>query len=173
MFSLSTSVAVCNYFIPSTLGVVLFSVSMGFLLSLDLSQVHTLCRRPNTTFRNHVLHREVSQLSPPSSFGWTLGSRELLLHLILLLVAMAEGGLLHHFTGPVQSLLQAPISYLLLAIFCVCWAIREIQEAYVFGGIFLNPFYPRGMSNVQTFKQKSKGLYIAAAFRRILLYLGK
>ncbi|KAF6732931.1 hypothetical protein FQA47_024149 [Oryzias melastigma] len=91
---------------------------MGFLLSLDLSQVHTLCRRPNTTFRNHVLHREVSQLSPPSSFGWTLGSRELLLHLILLLVAMAEGGLLHHFTGPVQSLLQAPISYLLLAIFC-------------------------------------------------------
>ncbi|XP_004082598.1 pecanex-like protein 4 isoform X1 [Oryzias latipes] len=171
MFSLSTSVAVCNYFIPSTLGVVLFSVSMGFLLSLDLSQVHTLCRRPNTTFRNHVLHRDVSQLLTPSSFGWALGGRELLLHLILLLVAMAEGGLLHHFTGPAQSLLQAPISYLLLVLFCVCWAVREIQEVYVFGGVFLNPFYPRGITNVQTFKQKSKGLYIAAAFRRILLYL--
>uniref|UniRef100_A0A8D2ZIF6 Pecanex-like protein n=1 Tax=Scophthalmus maximus TaxID=52904 RepID=A0A8D2ZIF6_SCOMX len=154
MFGVSAGVAVCNYFIPSTLGVVLFSISMGFLLSLDLSQVATLCRGPGAAFGDRGFHRGGS----------------------LLLVAMAEAGLLHHFLGSVQSQSlvtgpQAPVSYLLLILFCLCWALREIQGAYVFGGVFLNPLYPKGMSSVQTFKQRSRGLYIAAAIRRVLLYL--
>uniref|UniRef100_A0A8C9XHY1 Pecanex-like protein n=1 Tax=Sander lucioperca TaxID=283035 RepID=A0A8C9XHY1_SANLU len=158
MFGISAGVAVCNYFIPSTLGVVLFSISTGFLLSLDLSQVGG------------------SPPPPPSNFGWNLGCRELLLYLSLFLVAVAEAGLLHHFLGltPSQSLVtgpQAPVSYLLLVLFCLCWALREIQGAYVFGGVFLNPLYPKGMSSVQTFKQRDRGLYIAAAIRRVLLHL--
>ncbi|XP_028251609.1 pecanex-like protein 4 [Parambassis ranga] len=176
MFGVSSGVAVCNYFIPSTLGVVLFSVSMGFLLSLDLSQVGTLCRGSKTAFGDHGLRRVGSPPPPPSSFGWSLGCRELLLYLSLLLVAMAEAGLLHHFlsSAQFQSLVmgpQAPVSYLLLVLFCICWALREIQGAYIFGGVFLNPLYPKGMSNVQTFKQRNKRLYIAAAIRRALLYL--
>uniref|UniRef100_A0A7N6B7G2 Pecanex-like protein n=1 Tax=Anabas testudineus TaxID=64144 RepID=A0A7N6B7G2_ANATE len=147
MFGASTGVAVCNFFIPSTLGVVLFSISTGFLLSLDLSQVGTLCRSPR-----------------------------LLLYLSLLLVAMVEAGLLHHFLGSAQSQSlvmgpQAPVSYLLLALFCLCWALREIQGAYIFGGMFLNPLYPKGMSSVQTFKQRDRALYTAAAIRRVLVYL--
>ncbi|XP_041828112.1 pecanex-like protein 4 [Melanotaenia boesemani] len=176
MFGVSTGVAVCNYFIPSALGVVLLSISMGFLLSLDLSQVGTLCRGPSTAFRDHGLRRGGSPPPPPNSFGWNLGCRELLLYLSLLLVAMAEGGLAHHFLGSVQSQnfvssAQGPVGYLLLLLFCLCWALREVQGAYVFGGVFLNPFYPKGMSNVQTFKQKNRGLYIAAAIRRVLVYL--
>uniref|UniRef100_A0A672IIW9 Pecanex-like protein n=1 Tax=Salarias fasciatus TaxID=181472 RepID=A0A672IIW9_SALFA len=148
MFGVSAGVAVCNYFIPSTLGVVLFSISTGFLLSLDLSQVGSLCG----------------------------GSRALLLYLSLLLVAMVEAGLLHHFLGSAQSQSlvlgpQAPVSYLLLVLFGLCWALREVQGAYVFGGVFLNPLYPKGMSSVQTFQQRNKGLYISAAIRRVLLYL--
>uniref|UniRef100_A0A671WEA3 Pecanex-like protein n=1 Tax=Sparus aurata TaxID=8175 RepID=A0A671WEA3_SPAAU len=163
MFAVSAGVAVCNYFIPSTLGVVLFSISTGFLLSLDLSQVGALCRGG-------------SPPPPPSSFGWSLGCRELLLYLSVLLVAVAEAGVLHHFVGSAQSQSpvtgpQAPVSYLLLVLFCLCWALREIQGAYVFGGVFLNPLYPKGMSSVQTFKQRNRGLYIAAAIRRVLLYL--
>uniref|UniRef100_A0A7N8XMQ2 Pecanex-like protein n=1 Tax=Mastacembelus armatus TaxID=205130 RepID=A0A7N8XMQ2_9TELE len=161
MFGVSAGVAVCNYFIPSTLGVVLFSISMGFLLSLDLSQVGTLWG---------------STTPPPSSFGWNLGYRELLLYLSLLLVAMAEGGLLHHFLGSAQSesLVMGPqalVSYVLLVLFCLCWALREIQGAYVFGGMFLNPLYPKGMSSVKTFKKRNRGLYTAATFRRVFLYL--
>ncbi|XP_061599052.1 pecanex-like protein 4 [Cololabis saira] len=176
MFCLSTGVAVCNYFIPSTLGVVLFSVSTGFLLSLDLSQVDTVCRGSNAAFRDFGLYRGGSPPPPPSSFGWILGGRELLVYSSLLLVAMAEAGLLHHFLGSAQSqslvaALQSPLSYLLLVVFCLCWALKEIQGAYVLGGVFLNPLYPKGMSSVQTFKQKSKGLYMAATVRRALLYL--
>ncbi|KAM4542607.1 pecanex-like protein 4 [Odontesthes bonariensis] len=176
MFGISTGVAVCNYFIPSTLGVALFSISTGFLLSLDLSQVGTLCRGPSAAFKNHGLRRGGSLPPSPSSFGWNLGCRELLLYLSLLLMAMVEAGLLLHFLGSVlsQSLItgpQGPVSYLLLVLFCLCWALREIQGAYIFGGVFLNPFYPKGMSNVQTFKQNNRGLYIAAAIRRVLLYL--
>ncbi|KAF3701208.1 Pecanex-like protein 4 Hepatitis C virus F protein-binding protein 2 [Channa argus] len=175
MFAVSAGVAVCNFFIPSTLGVVLFSISMGFLLSLDLSQVGAHCRGPRAAFGDHGFRRGVSPL-PPSSFGWNLGCRELLLYLSLLLMAMAEAGLLHHFLGSAQSHSfltgpQAPVSYLLLSLFCLCWALREIQGAYIFGGMFLNPLYPKGMSSVQTFKQRDRGLYIAAAIRRILLYL--
>lgn len=178
MFAISASVAVSNYFIPSTLGVVLFSVSTGFLLSLDLSQVGTLCRRPRAAFGDHGFRRGGSPPPPPSSFGWNLGFRELLLYLSVFLVAMAEAGLLHHFLGSAQpqGLVtgpQGPVSYLLLGLFCLCWTLREIQGAYVFGGVFLNPLYPKGMNSVQTFKQRSRGLYFAAAIRRVLLYVGE
>lgn len=181
MFAVSVGVAVCNYFIPSTLGVVLFSISAGFLLSLDLSQVGTLCRGRGEAFGERSFRRGGSPPPPPpppSSFGWNLGCRELLLYLSLLLAAMAEAGLLHHYLGSAQahSLVagpQAPVSYLLLVLFCLCWALREIQGAYVLGGVLLNPLYPKGMSSVQTFKQRNRGLYIAAAIRRILLYLGE
>ncbi|MED6256855.1 hypothetical protein ATANTOWER_030285 [Ataeniobius toweri] len=174
MFAVSFGVAVCNYFIPSTLGVVLFSTSAGFLLSLDLSQVDTLCRRQRIAFRDHRFHSGAPL--PLTSFGWNLGCRELLLYLSLLVVAMAEAGLLHYFLGSAQSQdlvtrPQGPVKYLLLILFSLCWALREVQGAYVVGGMFLNPLYPKGMSNVQSFKQKNRGLHIAAAIRRVLLYL--
>ncbi|MED6294403.1 hypothetical protein CHARACLAT_020705 [Characodon lateralis] len=174
MFAVSFGVAVCNYFIPSTLGVVLFSTSAGFLLSLDLSQVDTLCRRQRIAFRDHRFHSGAPL--PLTSFGWNLGCRELLLYLSLLVVAMAEAGLLHYFLGSAQSQdlvtrPQGPVRYLLLILFSLCWALREVQGAYVVGGMFLNPLYPKGMSSVQSFKQKNRGLHIAAAIRRVLLYL--
>ncbi|XP_034051173.1 pecanex-like protein 4 [Thalassophryne amazonica] len=174
MFTISTIVAVCNYFISSTLVVVLFSTSLGFLLSLDLSHVGTLCRGSRAAYRDHGLHKGVSPSPYSSSFGWNLGCKELALHLSLLLVATAEGGLLNHFLSSAQSHNlnmgpQAPISYLLLVLFCICWALGEIQGVYFFGGLFLNPLYPKGMSTVQTFKKRNQGLYSAAAVRRVLL----
>lgn len=177
MFGASSGVAVCNYFIPSTIAVLLFSISMGFLLSLDLSQIRALCKSSTEAYSDQ-LRRGGSPAPPPppSSFGWTLGCREVLLYLTLLLVAGVEAGLLHHFLGKVQpqsfvSGPQAPVWYLLLVIFCVCWVLREVQGAYVLGGLFLNPFYPKGISNIQTFKQCNRGLNMAAAFRRVLINL--
>ncbi|XP_038142143.1 pecanex-like protein 4 [Cyprinodon tularosa] len=176
MFAVSFGVAVCNYFIPSPLAVVLFSTSAGFVLSLDLSQVCTLCRRQRIPFRGHRLHGAGSSTFPLTSFGWTLCCRELLLYFSLLLVALAEAGLLHHFFASTQSqdLItgpQGPVSYLLITLFSLCWGLREIQGAYIVGGMFLNPLYPKGLSNVQSFKQKNTGLHVAAAIRRVLLYL--
>lgn len=180
MFGISASVAVCNYFIPSALGVVLFSISTGFLMSLDLSQVGSLCRSPREAFRDSECHKGASPSppDPPSSFGWTLGCREVFVYLSLLVVALTEAGLLHHFLGSLDSPSpvagpQAPVSYLLIVLFGICWALREIQGPYVLGGMFLNPLYPKGMSSVQAFIQKSRRLNTAAAIRRILLYFGE
>lgn len=137
-----------------------------------------MCKGSTETYREPHLRRGGSPPPPPSSsLGWTLRCREVLLYLTLLSAAVAEAGLLHHFLGLAQSQSfttgpQAPVGYLLLVLFCLCWALKEIQGAYVFGGLFLNPLYPKGMSNVQTFKQRNKGLYIAAAIRRVLLNLG-
>lgn len=177
MFGVSSGVAVCNYLIPSTIAMVLFSVCMGFLLSLDLSQIRTLCKSSTETYRNESRQggSPVPQ-PPPSSFGWTLGWREVLLYTTLMLVAGVESGLLHHFLGKVQpqSLTngpQGPVWYLLLILFILCWAIREVQGAYVLGGLLLNPFYPKGISNIQTFKQCNRVLNMAAAFRRVLINL--
>lgn len=112
----------------------------------------------------------------PRWFGWQLCCREMLLYLGLLLGAMTEAGLLHHFLSPSQNFArgsQDAVSYLLITLFIVCWALREIQGAYVFGGVFLNPLYPRGMANVRVFKQRSRGLHVAGAIRRVLLNLGE
>ncbi|XP_059908395.1 pecanex-like protein 4 [Gadus macrocephalus] len=180
MFVVSVAVAGCNFFIPSTLGVVLFSVSMGFLLSLDLSQISTLCcAGPRPASGGSLGRRRGATPSPPGSFGWRLGCREALLYLGLLAAAVAEAGLLHHFLAadppqsPAVTRQRLPIiaSYLLLSLFLLCWVLGEIQGAYVCGGVFLNPFYPRGISNVQSFIQSSRGLHVAAVTRRVLLNL--
>ena len=179
MFGVSASVVVCNYFIPSALGVVLFSISTGFLMSLDLSQVGTLCRSPQAAFRDTESHKgDSTSPNRPSSFGWTLGCREVFVYLSLLVAALTEAGLLQHFLGSHDSPSlvtspQAPVSYLVIILFCICWALREVQGPYIFGGMFLNPLYPKGISSVQAFIQKSTGLNTAAAIRRILLYFGK
>lgn len=176
MFAMSVCVTVCTFFIPSTLGVVLFSMAMGFLLSLDLSQFGTYCGGGSRGACGDSGWRRGASPAPPSRFGWRLGCSELLLYLGLLLGAMTEAGLLHHFLSPSQNFArgsQDAVSYLLITLFIVCWALREIQGAYVFGGVFLNPLYPRGMANVRVFKQRSRGLHVAGAIRRVLLNLGE
>ncbi|KAL0969048.1 hypothetical protein UPYG_G00222000 [Umbra pygmaea] len=173
MFSMSVCVTVCTFFIPSTLGVTLFSVAMGFLLSIDLSQFGTHCRGGSRATRGDSGWRRGATPTPPKRFGWRLGCSELLLYLGLLLGAVAEAGLIHHFLWPSQNQAsgpQAAVGYLLIILFVACWALREIQGAYVFG-VFLNPLYPRGMANVRVFKQRSAGLHVAGAVRRVLLNL--
>ena len=181
MFAVSIIVAVCTFFIPSTLGVVLFTITTGFLLSLDFSQLGTLCVGSRAARGKDGWPRESSP-TPPCSFGWRLGVKELLLYLGLLLAAMTEAGLLHHFLHPAQfknqtQILtwapQAAVSYLLIVLFVLCWALREIQGAYVCGGLFLNPLYPRARASVQVFRQRSRGLHVAGTIRRVLLNLGE
>ncbi|KAJ7990765.1 hypothetical protein DPEC_G00290300 [Dallia pectoralis] len=172
MFATSACVAVCNFFIPSTLGVTLFSTAMGFLLSLDISQLGEHCRGPREARGEQGWHKGDTR-NPPHWFGWRLGCRELLLYLGLLLGAMSVAGLIHHLLNPSQNQArepQAAVGYLLIILFVVIWALGEVQGVYVFG-VFLNPLYPRGMANVQMFKQQSSGLHVAGAIRRVLLNL--
>ncbi|CDQ69439.1 unnamed protein product [Oncorhynchus mykiss] len=102
MFAISAYVTVCTFFIPSTVGVVVFSMAMGFLLSLDLRQFGAHCRGGPRVTRGDSGWRRGASSATPRWFGWQLCCREMLLYLGLLLGAMAEAGLLHHFLSPSQ-----------------------------------------------------------------------
>lgn len=171
MFLSSTCVAICTFFIPSSLGVVLFTVAMGYLLSQDLSQLLVLVKGGSSTF----------------GLGWW----GLPLSLLLLLGALTEAGLLHQLypnsgnqtlsvnsienweTSVVASSPQGVIGLLLIALFVTTRLLRELQGACVLAGAMLNPLYPKRIMTAQAFRRKTRGLRVAGIIRRILLNLGE
>nr|XP_014340961.1 PREDICTED: pecanex-like protein 4 [Latimeria chalumnae]XP_014340964.1 PREDICTED: pecanex-like protein 4 [Latimeria chalumnae]XP_014340967.1 PREDICTED: pecanex-like protein 4 [Latimeria chalumnae] len=168
MFFLSVGVAVASYFIPSTLGGVLFMTGMGFILSLDLSQVGKIfiyC------FNRHQPINELKTFS--SSLGWQFGWKEVLIYAIILAMALVEAGLLHYFVGPplLTKKPQAIVSYIIVSLLVVSWILREIQGAYILFGVFQNPLYPKEIRNVNVFMQKQRRLVNAGIVRRILINL--
>ncbi|TRY55265.1 hypothetical protein DNTS_015745 [Danionella cerebrum] len=167
MFLSSVCVAIGTFFIPFSLGVVLFNVGMGFLLSQDLTQLLEL----------------VKGATPTLGLGWW----GLPLSLMLILGALTEAGLLHQLysgnltlntsfiehweSSVVPPNPQEVISWFLIALFLLTSLLRELQGACVLGGAMLNPLYPKRVMTVQAFRQKTRCLRIAGIFRRILLNL--
>uniref|UniRef100_A0A8C1U2H9 Pecanex-like protein n=1 Tax=Cyprinus carpio TaxID=7962 RepID=A0A8C1U2H9_CYPCA len=158
MFLSSVCVAICTFFIPSSLGVVLFTVAMGYLFSQDLTQLLVL----------------VKGASPTLGLGWW----GLPLSLIFIIGALTEAGLLHqlyfinsgNLTLSVNSTdPQEVIGWLLIALFLLTRLLRELQGACVLGGVMLNPLYPRRVTTAQAFRQKTRGLRVAGIIRRILM----
>lgn len=167
----SVCVPVCTFFIPSTLGVVLFTVALGFLLSLDFSQVGVLLRACRMDGQSADLSARL-----PSSLGWGLGWREVLVHFVLLLGALTEAGLLHYFLPSPQDWSvgpQAVAGYLSLILFVINWTLQEVQGVYLLGGVFHNPLYPKETTNVKVFKVQNKCLRMAGMVRRVLVSLGE
>ncbi|KAG5265753.1 hypothetical protein AALO_G00246010 [Alosa alosa] len=175
MFLVSASVAVSTYFIPSTLGIVLFTVGMGYLLSLDGSQLGAVFRSRRAQSR-----------------ALSLGLKGLPLGLIFLAGAMADGGLLHHYlfehptqTGnlslegpPTEELpsvslhgVQAAVAYALICLLVLSKGLREIQGVFLLGGTLRNPLYPKQTGCSQAFRRSSRGLRLAGYLRRVLLNL--
>ncbi|XDV50470.1 hypothetical protein PO909_019524 [Leuciscus waleckii] len=170
MFLSSVCVAICSFFIPSSLGVVLFTVAMGYLLSQDLTQLLVLLKGT----------------SPTLGLGWW----GLPLSLLLIIGALTEAGLLHQlylidrgnltlgvnsvehwesFVGPPSP--QEVIGWLLIALFLITHLLRELQGACVLGGAMLNPLYPKRVMTAQAFRRKTRGLRVGGIIRRILLNL--
>uniref|UniRef100_A0A8C9RPR0 Pecanex-like protein n=1 Tax=Scleropages formosus TaxID=113540 RepID=A0A8C9RPR0_SCLFO len=164
MFLISACVAVCTFFIPSTLGVVLFAAAMGFLLSLDLGQAGALLRTCGSTAGAKTAH----------TLGWWLGWKELLLYQSLLVGALTEAGLLHHFLTLSQNWRVEPqvvIGWITIVLFSLSWALQEVQGVYLLGGVLHNPLYPKEIANVRQFKERSRALRAAGAVRRVLVNL--
>jgi len=172
MFLTSVCVAICTFFIPSSLGVVLFTVGMGYLLSQDLTQLLVLLKGN----------------SPTLGLGWW----GLPLSLLLTLGALTEAGLLHQLylidpgnltlgvnsvehwessVGPASP--QEVIGWLLIALFLITRLLRELQGACVLGGAMLNPLYPKRVMTAQAFRRKTRGLRVAGIIWRILMNLGE
>ncbi|KAM4853670.1 pecanex-like protein 4 isoform 2-T3 [Thomomys bottae] len=170
MFTISAGTAVTSYFIPSTVGVVLFMTGLGFLLSLNLCDM-------SIVFKHRVTRHRVETKSQPfpgdsaKLFTW----KQYLMYIIILVLALLETSLLHHFAGFSQiskNNFQDTIAYTLVVILTVLWILREIQSVYIFG-IFRNPFFPKDVhTTVTVFSEKQTNLLKIGRVRRILLNLG-
>ncbi|PNJ70605.1 PCNX4 isoform 3 [Pongo abelii] len=159
MFIMSAGTAITSYFIPSTVGVILFMTGFGFLLSLNLSDM------------GHKIGAKSKDLpsGPEKHFSW----KECLFYIIILVLALLETSLLHHFAGFSQiskSSSQAIVGYGLMILLIILWILREIQSVYIIG-IFRNPFYPKDVQTVTVFFEKQTRLMKIGIVRRILLTL--
>ncbi|OXB70929.1 UNVERIFIED_CONTAM: hypothetical protein H355_013779 [Colinus virginianus] len=168
MFLISAGTAIASYFIPSTLGVILFMTGFGFILSLNLSEI-------GFAFRHTTSSRLASSTSKDmhSALRTQLGWREFGFYLTVLALALAEASLLHQFVGfsPFSKASpQALVSYVLLVLLVTVWILREIQRVYLFG-TFRNPFYPKDIRTVTVFMEKQRRLMKVGVVRRILLTL--
>lgn len=168
MFTVSAGVVIATFFIPSTLGVVLFTTGMGFILSLDLSQLETSFRFCCSTADGSLQYPKYSS----HRIGWQLGWKEILIYISIFILMLTEAGLLHWFarnstTSGISP--QTILSYILI-VTLVGWKIcQEIQGAFILFGLFRNPFFPKGIRTVQVFKQKRTILMRVALIQRILL----
>ncbi|XP_027426411.1 pecanex-like protein 4 isoform X1 [Zalophus californianus] len=168
MFIISAGTAVTSYFIPSTVGVVLFMTGLGFLLSLNLSDM-------GLAFKHSVTRHRVGTKSKPlpsdseKHFTW----KECLFYIIILVLALIETSLLHHFAGFSQISKNSPqaiVGYVLMILLIILWILREIQSVCIFG-IFRNPFYPKDVQTVTLFLEKQTRLVKIGVVRWILLNL--
>ncbi|NXF08862.1 PCX4 protein, partial [Smithornis capensis] len=168
MFLISAGTAIASYFIPSTLGVILFMTGFGFILSLNLSEIgfafkHTMMSHLASS-KAKTMHRGLR-----IQFGW----REFIFYLTVLTFALTEASLLHRFAGSSsfsQASPQAIASYILILLLIIMWILREIQRVYLFG-VFRNPFYPKDVRTVTVFMEKQRRLMKVGVVRRILLTL--
>uniref|UniRef100_A0A8D2IRL5 Pecanex-like protein n=1 Tax=Varanus komodoensis TaxID=61221 RepID=A0A8D2IRL5_VARKO len=166
MLLISLGTAIASYFIPSTLGTVLFMTGFGFVLSLNLNELWF-------AFKCIVINRFASNKPRSTTVHCRtqFGCRELVFYLTVLTFALLEAGLLHCFLGSQafsKSSCQAVISYVLVVLFLAMWLLGEIQTVYMFG-MFRNPFYPKDVMAVGVFLKKQKKLKKIGVLRRILL----
>lgn len=168
MFIVSAGAPVVSYFIPSTIGVVLFMIGLGFLLSLNPSDV-------SMVFRHAVVRHRVGsrhEASPGNSGQW-FRWKECLLSVAVLGMALLEAGLLHRYASFSQvsrHSAQSVVGCVLMALLSILWILRETQSIYIFG-IFRNPFYPKDIHAVSVFFDKQSKLLKIGAIRWILLTL--
>ncbi|NWH25520.1 PCX4 protein, partial [Grus americana] len=168
MFLISAGTAIASYFIPSTLGVILFMTGFGFILSLNLSEIgfafkHTMISHLGSS-KSKNMHRGLR-----IQFGW----REFIFYLTVLTFALIEASLLHQFAGFSsfsKASPQAVVSYVLIILLIIMWILREIQRVYLFG-VFRNPFYPKDVRTVTVLMEKQRRLMKVGVVRRILLTL--
>ncbi|XP_064009585.1 pecanex-like protein 4 isoform X2 [Pogoniulus pusillus] len=168
MFLISAGTAIASYFIPSTLGVILFMTGFGFILSLNLSEIGFAFKH---TMSSHLasgnsknMHRGLRM-----QFGW----REFIFYVTVLTFALLEASLLHQFAGFSSFSTASPqaiASYVLILLLTIMWILREIQRVYLFG-VFRNPFYPKDVRTVTVFMEKQRRLMKVGVVRRILLTL--
>ncbi|XP_007657724.2 pecanex-like protein 4 [Ornithorhynchus anatinus] len=168
MFLASAGAAAAAYLVPSRVGAVLLMSGFGFLLSLNFSEFGLAFQRIGT--------RQVAapQSAPlPGGLRLQVGGRQFLFYFLILLSALLEASLLHHFAGFSafsQTSPQALVGYVLMGLLGLTWVLGEIQSVYLFG-ILRNPFFPKDVRTMTVFLAEQGRLRHVGVCRRILLTL--
>ncbi|KAM5129508.1 pecanex-like protein 4 isoform 1-T2 [Mantella aurantiaca] len=160
-FIISAGVTISAYFIPNSVGVVLFISGFGFLLSLNLTEIALV-----------LLSKSGRCAKISDGFHWKMTWKEPLFYCVILILVLLESSLLHYFCYSTFSLQspQAIVSYCLIVILVFLWLLREIQGAYVLG-IIRNPFFQNDIRMLNVFMKKQSRLQKAALVRSIVLAL--
>lgn len=162
-FIISAGVTISAYFIPNSVGVVLFISGFGFILSLNLTEMAII-----------LLSKSSRCTRVSDGFHWKMTWKEPVFYCVILSLVLLESSLLHHFCYSTFSLLspQAIVSYCLIVLLVFLWMLREIQGAYILG-IIRNPFFQNDIRMLNVFMKKQSRLQKAALVRSFLLTLGK
>lgn len=160
-FFISAGVTISAYFIPNSVGVVLFISGFGFILSLNLTEMVIV-----------LLSKSSRCTRVSDGFHWKMTWKEPLFYCVILSLVLLESSLLHHFCPSTFSLQspQAIVSYCLIVLLVFLWMLREIQGAYILG-IIRNPFFQKDIRMLNVFMKKQSRLQKAAFVRSFLLTL--
>ncbi|XP_044128157.1 pecanex-like protein 4 [Bufo gargarizans] len=161
MFVISVGTTVSAYFIPNSIGLVLFIAGLGFILSLNLTEIGLVLK--------HHVRKSTNNCDP---FFWRMTWKEPVMYCVILLLVLLESSLLHHYCYSNFSLQspQAIVGYCLIILLAFLWILKEIQGAYILG-IVRNPFFQNDTRMLNVFMKKQSRLQKAALVRRILLML--
>ncbi|XP_075699720.1 pecanex-like protein 4 [Rhinoderma darwinii] len=164
MFGISVGVTISAYFIPNSQGLVLFIAGLGFILSLNLTEIGIVLK--------HYVKKHMKSTNNCDAFLWKMTWKEPVMYCVILILVLLESSLLHHYCCSTFSLQspQAIVGYCLIILLAFLWILKEIQGAYILG-IVRNPFFQNDIRMLNVFMKKQSRLRKAALVRRILLML--
>ncbi|XP_038071553.1 pecanex-like protein 4 [Patiria miniata] len=160
------------YFLPSDIGIVVFSACVGYLLSLDLSslfnQLIDWCksRQHNRLQSLNNQSRAVSK----QSFGWKWGWRETLVHFVTLLVIGGISFTCAYFRASASETLRNILGYGMVAARCLLKVLGDAQSVYVFFGLWRNKLFPASIQNTSTYSKRKRILHRLSYLYRIFLH---
>ncbi|XP_056401268.1 pecanex-like protein 4 [Hyla sarda] len=162
-FLISLGITISAYFIPNSIGLVLFIAGLGFILSLNLTEIGIVLK--------HRMRKQWKSTNNCNTF-WKMTWKEPVVYCSILILVLLESSLLHHYCYSTFSLQspQAIVGYCLIVLLAFLWILKEIQGAYILG-IVRNPFFQNDIRMFNVFMKKQSRLQKAALVRRILLML--
>lgn len=173
LVTVSVGVYLTAYFVPVSLGTVLVSALMGYILSLDLgglgSQLYFLLRT-----RNKVSNDEQGTviIGKTSGFLWKWGIFEFLYHFIMLSIVGVLAGLLNYNSNSFSSDTWKGLGYTIIGLCVVEKILRDIQSVYIVFGLWRNMLFPGSSRSSRPFKHRKRQLQIIGFIRRFLVNWG-
>ena len=159
------------YFIPSVLGTVLLSASMGYALSTDLGglgfQIWKSCRTKNRVSSSQNV-KETRNPQQNSGFLWSWTLSTFLYHLIMVLLVGTVAGCLNYFHKDIGADIRTSLGYVVIGLCVAEKVLRDMQNVCVVFGFVRNALFPHSSQREDIFKRRKRQLFVLGITRRIV-----